>query len=397
MGRRAAVERTFDARERCRGLLALACGALGSLGFAWGSFAVLLADLSRSLGLSPGPLGLALSGGMVASLPAMVLAGRISDRAGRRPLLLISATMLATGFAWLSSVDGFASLFTALLVLSAASGAYDVGSNALAMDYERITGLKRMASIHAAFSAGGAVGALSAGVLLSTGVGFRLVYIAALVPLGAVVLGAARTRFPPLEGSRERANAGLGKNMPLPIVALVAALAFLSEAAMEHWSGVYLRSALALPALVGASGVAGYHAAMATGRLISAGVISRVGNGVTLRAAGLLAAGGMALALATTQPTLVVLGFLVVGLSLSAVVPVALSVAGDKCPDRAGRASSVVTAVGYGGFLLGPVLVGAAADLLSLRLAFGAVVFAGISISVLADRPYTDQAATKNA
>jgi MFS family permease len=78
---------------------------------------------------------------MVASLPAMALAGRISDRAGRRPLLLISATMLATGFAWLSSVDGFASLFTALLVLSAASGAYDVGANAVAMDYERITGL----------------------------------------------------------------------------------------------------------------------------------------------------------------------------------------------------------------------------------------------------------------
>jgi MFS family permease len=76
---------------------------------------------------------------------------------------------------------------------------------------------------------------------------------------------------------------------------------------------------------------------------------------------------------------------------------VALSVAGDKCPDRAGRASSVVTAVGYGGFLLGPVLVGAAADLLSLRLALGAVVFAGISISALADYLYTDQAATKNA
>src|SRR5918997_1874026 len=100
---------------------------------------------------------------------------------GARPLLLVSATMLAAGFAWLSSVDGFASLCTALLVLSAASGAYDVGANTLAMDYERITGLKRMASIHAAFSAGGAVGALFAGVLLSTGLGFRLVYFAALL------------------------------------------------------------------------------------------------------------------------------------------------------------------------------------------------------------------------
>ena len=49
----------------------LACGALGVLGFVWGSFAVLLADLSRFLDISPGPLGLALSGGMVASFPVM--------------------------------------------------------------------------------------------------------------------------------------------------------------------------------------------------------------------------------------------------------------------------------------------------------------------------------------
>jgi MFS family permease len=92
----------------------------------------------------------------------------------------------------------------------------------------------------------------------------------------------------------------------------------------------------------------------------------------------------MALALATTEPILVVLGFLVVGLALSAVVPVALSVAGDMFPGRAGGASAVVTTLGYAGFLLGPVLVGAAAELLSLRVALGVVAIAGVLILVLA-------------
>jgi MFS family permease len=201
--------------------------------------------------------------------------------------------------------------------------------------------------------------------------------------------------LPPGRSLTGSANAGLGKNVLL-LVALVAALAFLSEAAMEHWSGFYLRDALALPALVGASGVAVYHASMAAGRLVSAGVVSRFGNGTTLRAAGLLSAGGMALALATTEPV-VVAGFLVVGLSLSAVVPVALSVAGGMFPDRAGVASSVVTALGYGGFLSGPVLVGAAAELLGLRVALGVVVLAGISIFVLANRPRAGQAAARNS
>ena len=382
------INETTEGEAAYRGLLVLACGALGSLGFAWGSFAVLLADLSRALDLSPGPLGLALSGGMVASFPVMALAGRIADRAGCLPLLLLSATLMGLGFAWLSFVGTYAALFMALLVLSAASGAYDVGANAAAMDYERATGLKRMAAIHAAFSAGGALGALSAGALLSAGVDFRLVYLAPLVPLGAVILMATRTRFPSFGSRRESARSGLYKSLPLLLVALAAALAFLSEAAMEHWSGVYLRGSLALPALLGASGVAVYHASMAAGRLASAGVVVRFGDRPTLKAAGLLSAGGMALALATTEPALVVSGFLVVGLSLSAVVPLTLSAAGDMFPDRAGGASSVVTILGYGGFLLGPILVGTAAELLRLRVALGVVVLAGIAIFFFAECTY---------
>src|SRR3712207_6741665 len=133
---------------RYRSIFWLACGALGALGFVWGSFAVLLADLSRFLDLSPGPLGLALSGGMVASFPVMTLAGRVADLAGPRPLLMVSGALMGIGFAWLAFVGSYASLFAALLVLSAASGAYDVGVNAVAMDYERATGRRRMAVIH---------------------------------------------------------------------------------------------------------------------------------------------------------------------------------------------------------------------------------------------------------
>jgi MFS family permease len=92
----------------------------------------------------------------------------------------------------------------------------------------------------------------------------------------------------------------------------------------------------------------------------------------------------MTLALTTSESGLVVCGFLVVGLSLSAVVPIALSLAGDMFPERLGEASSVVTTLGYGGFLLGPILVGTVATLLSLRLALSVVVLAGIVISTFA-------------
>ena len=102
--------------------LAVELGVFWAFCFIWGSFAVLLADLSRFLNLSPGPLGLALSGGMLASFPAMALGGRVADRWGHRLLLLISGSVLGAGFAWLAFVESYAALFAALLVLSAASG-----------------------------------------------------------------------------------------------------------------------------------------------------------------------------------------------------------------------------------------------------------------------------------
>ena len=42
-------------------LLPVLLAAFGVFGLFWGVFAVLLADLSGALGLSPGPLGVALS------------------------------------------------------------------------------------------------------------------------------------------------------------------------------------------------------------------------------------------------------------------------------------------------------------------------------------------------
>ena len=365
-------------------------GAFGFFGLFWGTFAVLLADLSGALDLSPGPLGLALFVGAAASILAMALLGWTADRLGRRAFLTVWGGVMGVGIALLAFAGGYVALLAALVVLYAASGLYDVGINAGAVDLERSSGRRFMAVLHASFSAGGVAGALSAGAMLSAGVDYRAVYLTVLLPLGAVILAVATTRFPTSTeawGDSEKIERfGLYRTSPLLLVAFIATLGLLSEGEMEHWSGIYLRQTLELPALLGASGVAVFHAAMAAGRLGAAWTVSLFGNRRTLLGAGLLAAVGMALALATLQPTLVGAGFLVVGLALSAVVPVAFSVAGDLAPRRAGGAISVVTTLGYGGFLLGPVLVGGLAEILGLRAALVTIAVAGALISALSLR-----------
>ena len=99
-------------------VLPVLLGAFGFFGLFWGAFAVLLADLSSALDLSPGPLGFALFVGAAASILAMALLGWAADRLGRRPFLVASASVFG---GWASSgwrlPRSYATLLVALVTL----------------------------------------------------------------------------------------------------------------------------------------------------------------------------------------------------------------------------------------------------------------------------------------
>lgn len=367
-------------------------------GVMYGAWQVLLTDLSRALDLSPGALGLALSAGFLASLPTMIIAGRVSDRWGqRRTIVTAGLTMAAICIAF-AAIDSVVLLVALLLLFASSSGIYDVGINAAAMSIERRTQRRVMSFLHAVFSGGGAAGALATGGLLALGLPFRAIYLLVAGVL-IVTIGWAVTSLP--EGSIARAQqpaarrgAGLFRHPALLTLAAITALAFLFEGVMETWSVIYLRQSLDLPAIVGASGGAIFHLAMMTGRLAATAMIVRFGRRATLRGGGILAVVGIAAALSTTLPAVILLGFLIVGLSLAAIAPITFSLAGDIAPDQAGEASAVITTLGYGGFLLGPSLIGGLAELVGLRLALSTGALVGLAIVLLAGRVSSTPAAS---
>jgi len=126
-----------------------------------------------------------------------------------------------------------------------------------------------------------------------------------------------------------------------------------------------------------------FHLAMMVGRLGTAGAVIRFGRRSTLQMAGVVSALGMVVALATERTVPILAGFLIVGLALAGVAPIAFSLAGDEAPERAGEASAVITTVGYTGFFLGPSLIGGLADLTGLRLALATGCLAGLAITLL--------------
>lgn len=372
-----------------RPAVAVTAAAFAAFGLLYGAWAVLLTDLARALSLSEGALGWALTAGFVGSLPVMLVGGHLADRHGARAVALVSGALLALSFAAVALAGSFAVLVVIVFVFFAASGAFDVGINATAIGLERVTGWRLMAALHGAFSGGGMVGALLAGGLLASGIApFRAAYVAVGVVLAAVVAAWWAIRTEVDAPGIDDADAGPSpyRDRLLLLLAAITALGFLAEGAMETWSAIYLRASLELSPLTGALGVAVFHAAMLVGRGLTASLGGRFGSVAALRFAGLLAAGAMGLALATDVPLVVIGGFLLVGLGLAGVAPLTFSLAGAARPDRAGRASGVITTIGYAGFLFGPGLIGSVAEVATLRIGLLAVVGAGVLVALLAGR-----------
>ena len=137
------------------------------------------------------------------------------------------------------------------------------------------------------------------------------------------------------------------------------------------------------PAALGALTYAGFNLTMAIGRFVGGLVIERFGRAPVLRIAGLLGSAGVAVVCLIPSTVAALFGALAWGLGLSVVFPSAMSAAGEV-PGRGSRAITIVSTIGYGGFLLGAPLIGFLAHSVPLDRALLAVALLILPVAVLA-------------
>jgi predicted MFS family arabinose efflux permease len=357
--------------------------AFAAFGALWGGWAALVPAVQEAVGASRGELGLALLFVGMGALPAMLVAGPAINRHGARILPLTLAALATT--AVLPGLAGSVpALAVGLLALGAASGALDVTINASAADWEARTGGRVMQVAHALFSAGVIAGALAVGLARQAGAG-RLACLAGV----AVVLAAtavANARQPRTTATRTSARRMRFERRTVAL-GLACGLAFLVEGGIENWSAIFLERDLDARPAVSALGPATYALAMVAGRLAGHPLSLRFGDRILLGGGSVLAVVGLVLASGAPSVPMALLGFFLGGAGVSAAAPVAFGAAG-RGADEAERGSAVatVTTLGYLGFLAGPPITGAAAELVGLRAAFVALACVAAALAVLTPR-----------
>lgn len=355
-------------------------------GFLFASWVARIPLVQQTLGLNHAVLGSALLSAAAGAVVTMPIAGLLNGRFGSERLSAIWVLPYCASLPLLALAPNIYALVLALFFFGCGHGALDVAMNAQGVAVDRRYGKPVMSSFHAMFSVGGLVGA---------GIGALMAWIK-LAPIwhfciasGVMAVAgwiACRHLLPGVDRI-EKSEDSHGFVMPpkalLPL-GIVAVAVLIGEGAMADWTGVFLHKVLGATEAVAAAGYAAFSVAMAAGRFSGDVMVARFGSVKLVRASGLVAAAGLAIGLFTTSPWVSLAGFALVGAGCSTVVPCVFSAAGRMHEVQTGVALAAVTTMGYFGFLIGPPLIGFAAQLLGLRGALALLIGTSLLVAALA-------------
>jgi predicted MFS family arabinose efflux permease len=341
-------------------------------GLGMAAWAPLVPFAKTRIGIDDGSLGLLLLCIGAGSMLAMPLTGLLTGKFGCRRVILLAGLLLCIDLPLLVLMDSTAGMALALLLFGAAIGMIDVAMNIQAVVVERASGRAMMSGFHGFFSVGGIVGAGGVSALLWLGFGPLQATLITVVMIVVLLAIASKNLL------RESGGDAGGPMFVLPrgwvmFIGLLCFIMFLAEGAMLDWSALFLTASRGMDHSQAGLGYALFSITMTLGRLNGDRVVNAMGRYRVLLLGSLCAAIGLALAIAIDNVLTSLLGFMLVGIGASNVVPILFTAAGNQQAMPANLAIASVTTVGYAGILAGPALIGFIAQLSSLTFSLACV------------------------
>jgi MFS family permease len=347
-------------------------------GFVHANYFSRLPRIQEQFAIDNGVLGLVLLSSSIGAILAMPFTGWLIIRNGSRRVTIFGAYFycaLIPFVPWMPALWSLAALF---FLLGVSAGMLDVAMNSQAVMVEKQLQKPIMTSFHALFSIGMAAGAFAGAFFAKIEAGL-FVHFGIMSGISLIVVFIARyylVHDKPAVKTTEEPAFRL-PNAAMVSVGVIAFCSMLGEGAMADWSTNYMENISLADKALAPIGLSAFALAMTFGRTLGDSARVKFGDRKLMVACGIIAFIGISIAILLVHPIAVICGFFVVGIGLSAIVPIAYSIAGHTKDLPPGVGLAMVTTVGYSGFLFGPPIIGFIAQWQNLRiaLAFVAILF----------------------
>ncbi len=351
-------------------------------GFGYSTWASRIPSIQQHLHLNEAQLGALLLAMPVGLIVTMPVTGKLLGRFESRMIMFIGALI----FNFLLGLPGFVvntlQLMLVLFCFGSARNLMNLSLNTQAVYVQALYSRSILTTMHGIWSlagfAGAGLGYLM--VLFDVGTRWHLVSVSAVLIVTAILCFPYTLEKKPDQQANKPVFSLPGKQMMK--FALICFGVMACENIMYDWSGIYFLKIIhsSKAASIGAYVV--YMVTMTIGRLAGDKLVGVIGVKKLLTYSGWLIFCGLMLAVLLPFQLVAGLGFAMVGLGVSCVVPLVFSIAGKIKNANAGQSLAAVSTIGYLGFLLVPPMVGFIAQATNLRLSFAVIALLSVIIIV---------------
>lgn len=353
-------------------------------GIVFASWASRIPDLKAAMQLSDAALGSILLALPVGQLLTMPVSGRLTTIFGSRRMLTIATPLYAFALTFLGLATAGWQLALCLFLFGVSGNLCNIALNTQGVSGEKYYGKPIMTSFHGAWSVGGFSGALIGLLMINLHLApYTHFCIVALLAWTHIAIN-----FRYLLGGQKSTTTDKPKlfTKPQGVLVQLGIIGFCSmatEGAMFDWSGIYFKDIIKAPTTLVILGYTSFMIMMATGRFLGDKIIVKYGRKKSLQVSGIIISTGMFTAVLFPFLVPAVIGFMMVGIGVSGIVPMVYSIAGTNNKVSPGIALAMVSGVSYFGFLMGPPLIGYISALSSLRYSYAVIGCFGILITAV--------------
>ncbi len=358
-----------------------------AMGLTFASWASRIPDVQHALGLRDGQLGMVLFAIPVGQLCMMPISGWLAAKFGSRICTLLALLMYAVVLTSISLADSVPMLVASLFLFGAMANWMNIAVNTQAVFVERLYGRNILSSFHGMWSLGGLVGGIVGAVFASITLPICCHYatVLAIVVLTIFFGNGFLVRQDPTATDDEPKESFSLRHVEGLIVVLgvIGFGGMFCEGTVYDWSSVYFAHVVKPDDTFIRAGYIAGMAAMTCGRFVADRFVTRYGASRVLGASGLLIVGGLLTAVGFPRLIPATVGFLLVGVGISSIVPICYSVAGKHTHMKVSTAITLVSTVSFVGFLIGPPVIGLVSEASCLRVSIGLASAFGLFIVVL--------------
>lgn len=308
-------------------------------------------------------LGLVLLAMGLGSLVSMPFSGMLNKRFGTK--LMTLACAIGAISAMLCMVRTTDAVVFGLLNAFAGMcwGAWDVTVNVQGAAVEKASGRTIMPALHGAWGGGMLLGAATGALFARAGVDLVTHITIADVVILALVLGAASTfgdyRAITAAEHADSTQGGLGELIaPLLLVGVMMLGGTIGEGSAADWLAIHMVDERGTSEAMGAALYTCYALFLTAGRLLGHLILKAFGRVNAIRISGLTTFIGVCIVIFSQGTVLPFIGAALWGVGLAVNFPAGISTAAEIGGRHSENAIAFVSTFAYGGFLIGPPLLG---------------------------------------